>query len=392
VMNKNGSGQISPLLEIESQFVTIVVQMARIGDPLTPTVALELINDMIAGTKYQDLLKKWKQVHTIERDDYELGRVGYKYWLNFKKRNADKIVTRKGEKFELDRSNWTTYHNFHQMYERFGDEMIYAKVAQLLPEPVWMNKEGDAVTEDDAFGCKVSHKISHPDMILCMDEVGSDTSQKGDGAVGGEKFVCAVGTTPKEKCSTKSKHWTLLGLTAFDGQPVMCIVIFAGNKRQPLYETGMDQFVEIDGLASEDDFFDKNSGPGKLYPGGPMCTFKGVDVPCMCRWTPKSSIDGSILLDIVKTLDILQVFRAERANSLVPMLLVDAHGSRFDLNFLEYINNPETEWCVCIGVPYGTSLWQVGDSSQQNGSYKMASAKFKRTNKYTAKIDDDGRR
>jgi len=64
VMNKNGSGQISPLLEIESQFVTIVVQMARIGDPLTPTVALELINDMIAGTKYQDLLKKWKQVHT----------------------------------------------------------------------------------------------------------------------------------------------------------------------------------------------------------------------------------------------------------------------------------------------------------------------------------------
>ena len=31
-----------------------------------------------------------------------------------------------------------------------------------------------------------------------------------------------------------------------------------------------------------------------------------------------------------------------------------------------------------IGVPYGTSLWQVGDSSEQNGSYKMACAKFKR--------------
>jgi len=91
-----------------------------------------------------------------------------------------------------------------------------------------------------------------------MDEIGSDTSQKGDGAVGGERFVCAAGTTPKEKCSTKFKHWTLLRLTAFDGSPVMCIVIFAGVKRVTLYETGMDQFADIEGLASEDDFFDKN--------------------------------------------------------------------------------------------------------------------------------------
>ena len=49
---------------------------------------------------------------------------------------------------------------------------------------------------------------------------------------------------------------------------------------------------------------------------------------CMCRWTPKGSIDGSILLDIVKTLDVLNVFRTERENALKPMLLVDAHGSR----------------------------------------------------------------
>ena len=62
----------------------------------------------------------------------------------------------------------------------------------------------------------------------------------------------------------------------------MCIVIFAGNKHQPLYETGMDQFNEINGLVSEDDFFDKNLEPGKLYPGGWMYTFKGVDIQCMC--------------------------------------------------------------------------------------------------------------
>ena len=32
---------------------------------------------------------------------------------------------------------------------------------------------------------------------------------------------------------------------------------------------------------------------------------------------------------------------------------------------------------VCIGVPYGTALWQVGDSSDQNGTYNIALAKMK---------------
>ena len=34
-------------------------------------------------------------------------------------------------------------------------------------------------------------------------------------------------------------------------------------------------------------------------------------------------------------------------------------------------------WMVCQGVPYGTSLWQVADSSEQNGSFKAASSHIK---------------
>ena len=59
------------------------------------------------------------------------------------------------------------------------------------------------------------------------------------------------------------------------------------------------------------------------------------------------------------------------------MLLVNAYDSRFYLPFLEHINTPATEWYVCISVPYGTSLWKVGDSAEKNDSYKMAPAKFK---------------
>ena len=52
-------------------------------------------------------------------------------------------------------------------------------------------------------------------------------------------------------------------------------------------------------------------------------------------------------------------------------MLLDGHQSRFHLDFLRYINNEETKWSVCIGVPYGTAFWQVADSSEQNGTFKM---------------------
>ena len=61
----------------------------------------------------------------------------------------------------------------------------------------------------------------------------------------------------------------------------------------------------------------------------------------MCHWTPKGSIDGSIL-DIVKTLDVLNIYHNDMEMCIKHILLIDAHGSRFDLAFLEYINAPAT--------------------------------------------------
>ena len=36
------------------------------------------------------------------------------------------------------------------------------------------------------------------------------------------------------------------------------------------------------------------------------------------------------------------------------------------------------EWQVCVGVPYGTSLWQVANLKEQNGNYKIALARSKK--------------
>jgi len=68
-----------------------------------------------------------------------------------------------------------------------------------------------------------------------------------------------------------------------------------------------------------------------------------------------------------------------RVHGMHPFLLLDGHGSRLELLFLNYINPPEQEWVVCLGVPYDTSYWQVGSSAKQDGSYKMAITKAKRT-------------
>jgi len=55
----------------------------------------------------------------------------------------------------------------------------------------------------------------------------------------------------------------------------------------------------------------------------------------------------------------------------MPMIICDGHDSRLQLTFLEYIGAEDTKWDVCLGVPYGTHLWQVADSSEQNGMFKM---------------------
>jgi len=59
---------------------------------------------------------------------------------------------------------------------------------------------------------------------------------------------------------------------------------------------------------------------------------------------------------------------------------MDGHGSHFELECLEYINNQETKWNCYIGLPCGTSYWQVGDCSEQNGCFKMALTKPKHKN------------
>ena len=203
-----------------------------------------------------------------------------------------------------------------------------------------------------------------------MDEVGSNLSQKGDGHVGGQKYVCACGTIPQVKVQHSERHFTLLGSTALSGDPVLCLIIISGVREHLNIETGIDPTKPILGDVNDENFIDQNFGPGKLFPGGPTCKFGGKEILCMVRWSLKGGITSQILADSLAHINSFDVF--DRSTGKMPFLLLGGHNSRFDLPFLEYIMDDAHRWTVCIGVPYATAIWQVADSKEQNGSYKIA--------------------
>ena len=139
---------------------------------------------------------------------------------------------------------------------------------------------------------------------------------------------------------------------------------------------GFDEFAVCGESFNKTEFeLVKNFGKGKCFPGGPECEFNGKKVSMLSQWSDSGGITPQILTNALKLMDNLDLFPREEGR--IPFLLLDAHGSRFSQEFVRYINDPAHRWCVCIGVPYGTSLWQVADSEEQNGTFTIVFADAK---------------
>ena len=81
----------------------------------------------------------------------------------------------------------------------------------------------------------------------------------------------------------------------------------------------------------DDNNFEENTGNGKVSPMGPSCTFNGLNVPCFCCASENGCISGALLTQMLQAIDMLGVF--DRSTGLNPFLLLDGHGSRFELDF-----------------------------------------------------------
>jgi hypothetical protein len=117
------------------------------------------------------------------------------------------------------------------------------------------------------------------------------------------------------------------------------------------------------------------NGADCMFPFGPPCTFNGVTVPTVVTCRKNGIIASQLLTSMLAKMDEHSLF--DRSAGINPFLLCDGHGSWFEEPFLEYTLESDMPWTCCIGLPYGTSVWQVGDSPEKNGTFKIESRKAK---------------
>ena len=161
---------------VEPKLVELIIQMSRIRRCLTGSQCLHLANDLIAGTDVEKEIIKFKE--KVYKKKFETASLGLSYWRGFKKRWEHRLTCKRGQKFALDRSCAATFGNFAKMYDEVYESMVECGVASVLPEPVYMNRDGDDTTTNikGYFGLRCTRKIIHPDMCLVVDEVGSNLS------------------------------------------------------------------------------------------------------------------------------------------------------------------------------------------------------------------------
>ena len=95
------------------------------------------------------------------------------------KRNKLQLVSQRGQKYELDRHNWTTYKFFRNIYKHTYCEMVEAGVAKkYLSHPIWMSREGKECSQKDELGCMVTHKLCCPDKYFVGNKVGGNLTMK----------------------------------------------------------------------------------------------------------------------------------------------------------------------------------------------------------------------
>jgi hypothetical protein len=123
------------------------------------------------------------------------------------------------------------------------------------------------------------------------DEVPTDINQKKDGQIAGTNYCVGKGTRENIKSNTNGgTRFTVIGLTVALGDPVMCIVIFAGKELTYKQWMGHDIWAGF----NRDSSIRDNIGPERAFPGAPTCHFCGKDLPALIACSPKVSITVSL--------------------------------------------------------------------------------------------------
>ena len=97
IVNRMHDGHISPMAKVEDKLVGLIIQMARIRHLLTPSSSLKLANDFISGTQTEKDVIDFKNKYCFNESDDGKILLGRGYFKGFKKRNAYRIVSKRGQ-------------------------------------------------------------------------------------------------------------------------------------------------------------------------------------------------------------------------------------------------------------------------------------------------------
>ena len=136
--NLSGDGHYTPLLPVENKIVELIVCMSKLKRSLKASEGLRLVNELIDGTLIQQRLIDWKDKMNIYSNSLEdRGKVGMSYWRSFMHRNSHIIRSKPGCQFSVDRSNWSNYLNFRDMYLHIMEVLTNeSKIATRLDDAV----------------------------------------------------------------------------------------------------------------------------------------------------------------------------------------------------------------------------------------------------------------
>ena len=108
----------------------------------------------------------------------------------------------------------------------------------------------------------------------------------------------------------------------------MAIIIFSALELNFVQRIGHDVRATYDETKS----VSENSGPGKSFPGAPVCIFRVKEVPSIVTCTKKGGITSGILRAAFKRMDDISLY--DRMEGRIPMALFDSHNSQLQVEFL----------------------------------------------------------
>jgi hypothetical protein len=419
-LNVQGVGQVSPMLAVEPRIVMFIKLSTNCNNTMNRKEIIRFANSYIKDTAIEQEVIAWKVHHHPKwKNDFinnnvypERAELGTSWYRGFLNRWKNHIQYKSAKNVAFNRTEHCTYGKFVEMYDSVYKLLVADGYASPMLHPKYYDALGKQCGKDDInrFGELVDLTFKYPELVLVADECGTNTNMSKEKlSAGNMKHASTLGITATIPACTSDCHFTTMVWTALTGEPVMVVVIIEKESELTWAEShGFDidaRWIGDDSFynrikyspdsearlkeAMKNEVFPEallklNTGPGRAFPGGPVCTFQGHTIPSVVRRSSSGGITPEILVGVLQHYD-KHVPRKEGDPS--PAAILDGHGSRLSIEFLRYINNLDRDgevvdgsnhqWNIYLGLPNATAYWQVGDSSEQNGAFKNLQRKVK---------------